>query len=266
MSAEAREGSVASLQTEWLRFGGMNIKGTPRMSVPRVSSDLRWLAETYDSAVVCEFKWDYYWGRAKYILGMDREWEANPSYNRGKAAPVVSGQANFWKNDVFNKKRAKRALCHLGHAGISELRFIRGTLLDHIDTGLKHWEVVAHFVVGGDADGDSPTRKKILRNNIRRFVRFLRKLKKGGHAILGQLDANIHRGTWAFDLFMTEMRKIGADFIGELGVEYLFKIDGERVKVQTGKPVSLLPKHRGGVLETDHESRGMQYRLVEMAA
>lgn len=255
-----------NLQTEWLTFGGMNIKGTPRMSVPRVSSDLQWLADTYNSAVVSEFKWDYYWGRARTILGHDREWESNPSFDRGKAAPVVSAQANFWENDIFNKKRAKRALCHIGRGGISETRFIRGTLLDHIDTGLKHWEVVAHFVPGGDEATDEPLRKKILRNNIRRFVRFVQKLVKGGHAILGQLDANIHRGTWAFTEFVTRMEAIGAEFIGELGVEYLFKIDGERVKVETGKPVSLLPKSRGGVLETDHESRGMHYRLVKMAA
>jgi len=236
------------------------------MSAARVSSDLREIDRSFDSAVVCEFKWDYYWGRAKAILGAEREWEANPSYNRGKARPVASAQASFWRNDIFDKRRGKTALCHIGHAGISEMRLIRGTLLNHIDSGIKHWEVVTHFVVGGDEDGDGPKRKRILRANIRRFVRFLKRLKRTGHAIIGQLDANIHKGTWAYREFMKRMKEVDARFYGELGVEYLFVIDGKDVDVKVGKPIVILPKWRGGVLETDHEARGFQYRLVQRAA
>lgn len=259
---------TALLQTEVLTFQGMNIRGNPKMRTASVVNDLEILESESDSAVVCEFRWADYWRAAKRLFGNEAgdRFGAYPGFKVGERFPVASGQASFWRTSVFEKEKGRATLCHLGHAGISEMRMIRGTLLNHLRTGLKHWEVVAHFVVGGDGDGDGPIRKKILRNNIRRFVRFLKKLKRTGHAILGQLDANIHQGTWAFREFMSKMKNLGATFHGELGIEYLFSIDGEKSSVNPVKSFVTLPEHKGGVLKTDHEARGLTYRLYRKAA
>lgn len=258
-----------TIATEWLDFVGMNVKGTPRMNVASVTNDVEEFAKHADCGVMCEFRWDYYWGIAKRVLANDKHapkdrWGSFPGFKQGKRMPVASGQPNFWKRSIFEKVKSKRALCHLGHAGISEARLFRATRITHKITALQHWIVSGHFVVGGDQNGDGPKRKKILRNNIRRFVRFLKKLIKTGKPIIGQLDANIRRGGWAFPLWMEEMKKIGAQFVGELGIEYLFVIDDHsKTKVQVKHYDSLKPRAKGGTLFTDHESRNMTYRLWE---
>lgn len=254
--------------TEWLDFQGMNVKGNPRMPVTSVRNDVEQFSKNCDSGVMCEFRWGSYWGVAQRVLANEKvkpveRWGSFPGYQRGRQAPVSAGQPVFWKRSIFEKEKGKRTLCHMGRAGISEFRLIRGVLLAHKRTMLKVWNVVAHFVVGGDQDSDGPKRKKILRANIRRFVRFLTRLKKSGHPIIGQLDANIRKGGWAYTLWKGEMRKVGAQFHGDDdGVEYLFGIDEHsKTKIEVKRTINLYPKSRGGVLFTDHESRGMHYRL-----
>lgn len=254
-------------ETPWLQFAGTNERGTPPMRKERVKADMDHLMKAFDSVVVCEFKWDYYWDALEDLFNRQgNRWASFPGVKQGKRMPVASAQPNLWNGAVFSRDKSKRALCHLGHAGISESRWFRASLLNHKASLLKHWELVGHFVVGGDQDGDGPKRKKILRNNIRRFVRFIRKLKKTGHAIIGQLDANIHKGGWAFPLWVREMKKVGAEFHGEMGIEYLFTIDSHsRTKIKVRKAFRVNPKKAGGPLWTDHETRAIEYMLVKAA-
>lgn len=255
---------VTTVRTEWLRFGGMNVRGTPPMPREKVVQDLRQFRRHYDNGVLCEFKWKAYWDAAEQVLRQTMG--AFPSYAYGKKFPVLSGQPCFWDRKAFTRIKGKRTLSHAGFAGISELRLFRAVRIRHDETDIDQWNVSGHFVVGGDEESDGPIRKDLLRKNIDRFVRFLRKLKRTGVAILGQIDANIHRGTWAYRHFMRKMKAIGAQFVGEHGVEYAFFIHGTDVQVKVRKPFDLLPKHRGGVLNTDHETRGFEYRLIRQVA
>jgi hypothetical protein len=251
--------------TPWLQFAGTNERGNPPMRKEAVKADMEHLMKHFDSLVVQEFRWDYYWDALGELFNKPgNRWASYPGVKRGKRTPVSSGQPNLWNGAIFTREKSKVTLSHLGRAGISESRWFRASLLSHKASLLKHWEVGGHFVVGGDQDGDGPKRKKMLRKNIRRFVRFLRKLKKTGHAIIGQLDANIRKGGWAYRLWISEMMKVGARFHGELGIEYLFTIpgtDGTEIKVRN--TFRILPKRHGGPLFTDHETRGIEYMLVK---
>lgn len=255
-------------QTPWLTFVGANIRGTPPMRGRLVNEDIRTLRGEAESMVLCEFKWDWYWEQAQAVVGHKRKigdprWKSTPNMRQGYLAPVLSAQPNFWDTEVFRKTKAKRALCHMGMAGISEMRMIRGALLNHLETSLEHWEVVAHFVVGGDMLSDGEKRKKTLRKNIRRFARFIGKLVKTGKAIIGQLDANIHPGTWAYTAFMKALAPYKPKFHGEMGVEYLFTIDGKTTEIEVRRDYVIRPKRHHGPLNTDHEARAIVYRLRE---
>ena len=252
-----------TITTAWHKFVGTNERGTPPMPRNKVLADLAYLVTTedVDSFVVCEFKWDYYWEAAEDLLSED--WKSSPPMKRGKRFPVVSAQAVFWRKDIYRKIRTRLSLAHLGVAGISETRFIRSVLLADVVTDLRHWELITHFVVGGDEEGDGEKRKKMLRKNIRRLDRHIAARKRSGQPIIGQLDANIHKGTWAYDELMEVFRKHDARVVGVHGVEYLFVIDGRTTKVEVKRDFDIKPKRNNGPLETDHEARGLIFRLVK---
>lgn len=265
--------TMTEIATPWLTFAGSNERGTPPMPGKSVRHDLKVLRDQTDSFALCEFKWDYYWEQAKAEFRHGERdhngkrsvgvWGSSPSMDRGIVAPVFSAQPNFWDRGIFRRVKSKRALLHVGMAGISETRLIRASLLQHIATGLDHWEAVTHFVVGGDAATDSKRRKRILRKNIRRFAKFIGKLVKSGKAIIAQLDANIHKGTWAYTEFMKALAPYKPKFHGELGIEYLFTIDGRDTKIEVRRDFAIKPERYGGELKTDHEARAIVYRLVK---
>ena len=251
------------MRTDWFRFLGMNIKGTPSMRRAAVEADLNVARQKADVLVTQEFKWNWYYSAAKAVLGRgETRWASSPNFNAGFLAPVFGAQSVKWKRDRFKRVRTRRALLHAGVAKVSESRWLRAALLEDRETGLKAWFGSTHFVVGGDEASDSPLRKRMLADNIEALDKFIAKLKRGGHAIFFQLDANIHPGTWAYTEFMRVMRKHGATIHGKHGVEFLFTIDGESVEVEV-KRDWIVPTT---VLNTDHEGRGVTARLVKKGA
>lgn len=237
-------------------FVGANIKGTPKMRRRKVAEDLRTLRANADLAVLQEFKWRTYWlALAANLTG----WGSYPSAVKGLAAPVRGAQPITWRRAAWRRVGARVALLHEERAGISEDRYLRAVLVEDRATGLRCWHGGTHFVPGGDEADDDEVRRAMLDDNLDRFAAFLDDLAATGHPIVWHMDANVHAGTEAYRRLVQIVRHQGGRIVGEHGVEYLIVVHGERVHVAVDVAWRLRP---GEVLNTDHEARGIAYRLM----
>lgn len=234
---------------------GANIKGTPAMSAASVKHDLRVIKMIADIFVVQEFRWPWYWRVFSLYL---KGWASFPGHKKGIASPTAGAQGIFWKRRLFKLVgRYSRPAFNfaLDNAGIMENRWIRGALLKSKKDGFTAWYVSTHFVVGGDEARDGPRRKEFMSQNIDALSRALTYMQRTGFPIMGELDANIHKNSEAYGEFMDMMRKHGATFHGELGVEYAFTINGRRGTWTKVKP-DTIPTSQ---LKTDHEVRVLHW-------
>lgn len=237
-------------------FAGANIKGTPSMKAKAVRHDMRKLKRRADVIGLQEFKWRWYW--QVLIALVDTKWSSFPGLRQGLRAPSAGAQALLWKRRLF--KRVGKYVVpafdfRIDTSGIMENRFIRGVLLRARADAFTAWFLSAHFVVGGDEDKDGPTRKLLMRQNIAALDQALTYMRRTGYPIMGELDANIHRGTWAYVEFMKVMTHHGARMYGEHGVEYAFVIPGRKGRFTDVKPSRIKPDE----LATDHEVRLLEW-------
>lgn len=236
-------------------FAGANIKGTPAMKAKHVRHDLKVLRQSCDVFGVQEFKWKRYWQVAIAVLTVaGKRWSSFPGLKKGLGRPSEGAQALFWKRSKF--KRIKGYVrpafdFRINTAGIMENRFIRGVLLRSKLDAFTAWFLSAHFVVGGDEKDDGPVRKRLMMENIAALDVALVFMRKTGYPIMGEIDANIRPGTWAYVELMKVLTHHGATVHGEPGVEYLFTINGRKGKFTKVKPSRITPDH----LFTDHEVR-----------
>lgn len=251
------------IETRWARFAGANIKGTPSMSAAKVAADIELLRRNCSVMVLQEFRWPWYWRTIAKSLGSDLlpglGWRTAPGMAAGLRSPVFSAQAVAWRDSRWRRKEVRRRKLHDGMAKISETRWIRSALLEDRATQLECWFGTTHAVVKGDEPSDSPMRKAILDHDLMVMHSFLRQLKATGHPVIFQADLNVHPGTWAYRDLLSICKAVGARIVGEHGVEYLFIMDQHSdVKVQVAKDWVIRPNR----LNTDHEVRGMTFRLV----
>lgn len=236
-------------------FAGANIKGTPSMKGWRVRKDLRTLRGKADIIGLQEFKWEWYW---RVLAALLVRWSTHPGKARGLAHPVLGAQAILWKRKLFKRVQVYTREgfdFRMENGGIMDNRWIRAVLLQARQDLFTAWYLSTHFAVGGDR-ADSPVRRKeFLRNNLFQLDQALADLRRTGYPIMGSLDANIHRGTWAYAQFMRIMEHHGATVHGEHGVEYSFTIPGRH-----GEFVDVQPSRIGtDQLETDHEVRLLRW-------
>jgi hypothetical protein len=249
------------MSTEWFRFVGMNIKGTPAMTREQVEHDLAVAKSTASVVVVQEFKWRAYWRSARKVIGTGKwkdRWNTSPGLTAGALRPVRGAQAVLWLNRDWKRLNTRVWLLHDGVAGISETRYVRAVLLEHRKTKLACWFLTTHFVVGGDMHTDGMRRRMMLAGNINTLRACLIDLRRSGHPIIGQLDANVHRQSEAYPRLLAIFRGAGAKVHGYHGVEYLFVIQGRTAKVEVRSDWIVSTSR----LETDHEGRGITARLV----
>jgi len=240
------------------RFVGANIKGTPKMRRRKVAEDLRVLRRRADLVVLQEFKWRTYWLALAANLRPTR-WASFPSHARGLAAPVRGGQGVTWRRSVWRRVGAHVEVLHKGRARISESRWLRAVLVEDRASRLRCWHGGTHNVVGGDERSDSPTRRAMLDDNLDRLAEFLDDLASTGDPIVWEMDANVHRGTDAHERLVEIVTSRRGEFVGEHGVEYLFVIPGRHAVVEVLAAWRIRPRVD---LNTDHEARGITYRLV----
>lgn len=237
-------------------FAGANIKGTPSMKAPSVMHDMRLLMNIAGVFVVQEFKWKWYWRVAGAL--MTTLWGSFPSTKDGLGNPIKGAQAIFWERKTWKKLRTFSYPAFEfsePNAGIMDNRWIRAVLLKNKKGLFTSWFLTTHFVVGGDELGDGPQRKKFMQQNIDRLDYVLDRLQNTGYPICGELDANIHKGTWAYAEFMSMMHKHGATFHGDKGVEFSFTINGRHGTYSNVIP-SVIPTSK---LKTDHEVRVLNF-------
>jgi len=253
-------------QTRWYRFLGMNIKGTPAMSADKVEHDLEVARSEAHVLVVQEFRWPWYWRVAKAVMAArtarwrDR-WATSPGLAQGFAAPVRGAQAVLWVRGMFKRRRTWVRLLHKGRAGISESRFQRAVLLEDKATGLAFIAWTSHAVVRGDNREDPNVRESMLATDLTNIDGLLSTLKSSGFPIIGQADLNIYATSDARARLDRIMERHGATLHGnEAGVEYLFTIPGTRARVEV-QDAWEVPTRR---LFTDHEGRGITFRLVRL--
>lgn len=243
------------------KIGGGNERGTPPMPGWKVRADLRVYRKRLDVVGLVEFKWDWYWDMLLKVLSAKRagRWGTFPGIRRGRSRPVWGGQMMFWKRDLFTIRDKRARILHDGEAGISEDRRIRAGLLEEDATGRLFWALFTHNVVGGDRKGDGRRRVEILEEDIDALDRMLTDLRKTGHPIWGQLDANIGRGSMAYAEFMRMLGRHGAKVHGPHGIEYTFTIPGDTTKIRV-HDVWEIPTSD---LHTDHEVRCLTISLVD---
>ena len=251
-------------QTRWFRFLGMNIKGTPAMSADKVEHDLEVAKDRTDVLVVQEFRWPWYWRTAKAVLAAkaarwrDR-WATSPGLSQGFAAPVRGAQAVMWVRGLFKRRRTWVRLLHKGHAGVSESRFQRAVLLEDKATGLAFIAWTTHAVVKGDNREDPDLRERILATDLANIDAMLGDLKATGFPVIGEADLNIYATSDARARLDAILARHGARLHGPKGgVEYLFTIDGPRATVEVRDTWEVSTR----ALFTDHEGRGLTFRLV----
>lgn len=232
-------------------FAGANIKGTPSMRASFVRHDLRVLKRNSDVFVVQEFRWPWYWRVAERVL--DVLWNSFPAMARVRDSSKAA-QAVFWKTALFKRVgRYKLPAFDFKtfHGGIMDDRWIRAALLRARSDGFTAWFLTDHFVVNGDGEGDDELRRRLLRQNIEQLDLALGHLVKTGHPIMGEIDGNIHEGTWAYGELMKVFRKYGAVIHGDHGIEFAFTINNDK-----GKFVKVRDSKIGvDKLKTDHEVR-----------
>lgn len=237
-------------------FAGANIKGTRAMPNASVRHDLDIVQNASDVFVVQEFKWSSYWKVFATLMGV--AWASFPGKTRSLLRPVEGAQAIFWKKKLFKKLKTFSHPAFnfdLDNAGIMDNRWIRAVLLQDRQDRFTSWYLTTHFVVGGDQAFDGPKRKEFMKQNINRLDHVLTKLQNTGYPICGEIDGNIHKGSWAYALFMEMMHTHGATFHGELGVEYAFTINGRFGTFNKVVP-TVIPTSR---LKTDHEVRVLEF-------
>jgi hypothetical protein len=257
------------------RLAHANIRGTPKMSADKVEHDLEIIAGRAGIITLVEFKWRDYWRRLGKVLGMvlpgmkrersEHKWRSFPGLARGIASPVAAGQMIAWKGARWRRRRAKTWMLHKGRAGISEDRRIRGCVLEDRPTRLCLVPLVTHNVVGGDRRGDGQQRQDILREeDIPQIVKAVRWALRTGWPVALTLDGNIAADSAAFTLFeRTVVDRFGGTIVGEPGIEYVIVYPGRNgTMLEIDDAWTIKPRHRGGVLWTDHEVRGITGRLV----
>jgi hypothetical protein len=254
------------LMTGWFRFLGMNIKGTPAMRYEFVAHDLRVAKRKADVVVVQEFRWTWYWKALRNTLtGKDKAdplWGFSPGVKAGARNPVKGAQGAFWNRSMWKRLDTMVRLLHWGAAKISENRFMRAVLLSYRGTDFVCWFFTTHFVVKGDEKRDPAKRRKMMDTDLDNMTRMLKKMVATGHPIMGQLDANIHKGSEVYDRFIAMVKAHGGKFHGDLGIEFLFTIDGRDVRIEV-KDDWIVPTSE---VHTDHEGRGITARLVAKRA
>lgn len=242
------------------RAAGANIKGTPAMRARAVRADLHTLRARADVVMLQEFRWPWYWTVAERVLGA-RRWSSVPGFRLGRARAVKGAQGIMWDRRAWRRVGSRSWPgfdFEVDTSGIMENRWIRAVLLEDRKTNQRAWFISAHFVVGGDRDGDGPVRRALLADNMRRFGSALDALAKTGHPIIGELDANIGRTSATYRRWARVLADRGATLYGEHGVEYLFAVDGVRVTVEPVKAWTIPTSE----LNTDHETRGLAFRLI----
>jgi len=256
------------MHSERRRFVGMNVRGTPAMSAEKVEHDLEAGADEADVLALQEFKWRWYWLKARQVLKRGG-WGTYPSVLVGLAHPVFSAQAIAWDKDVWKAKRRARLKLHDGAAGITETRQLRGVLLEDRTTGLRSWFATTHFVVGGDQASDGPVRRAIMLQDLVQLEAFLTRLQASGFPGVLQLDANLTPSSHVWPAFQRLLRRRECTIHGVRGVEYLVTWQGRWTpgKDSRGRPAPggidvetdfIIPTSK---LATDHEARGIRFRL-----
>lgn len=264
-------------RTRRYRIVGMNIKGTPPMRGDQVEHDLDVAVDAYEAQIILtqEMRWRWYFRRVAKVLrrrvtGRSKatgSWAHSPTLDQAIARPVFAAQAVFWRADLLRRRQTARRRLHKGYAKISELRQLRGVLLqdrEHWnDPDMAWWNGTTHFVVGGDEDRDPEKRRDILlEQDLPAFAGWLDDMLATGHGAVVQLDANIRKRSGAYDDFMRVVERRQGRVIGEHGVEYLLVFqprNGTRIDVLNAWQI---PTSR---LETDHEGRGLTMRLRKPA-
>jgi hypothetical protein len=177
---------------------------------------------------------------------------------------VFAASSIMWKGRHWRRAKTWTRPLHGGAKRISEPRWLRAGLLVDWDTALAVIAGTCHFVVRGDNDGDPEERRDILEHDLDQLDRFLDDLVATGHPVIFQLDANIRpRSGTSYRRLRRIIHDHGGRIIGPHGVEYLFVIDGADTRVEVrGNGFQIKPKARGGRLNTDHEARGITFRLV----
>lgn len=250
-----------TLTSQVHHVAGANIKGTPAMPAEAVRHDLKALRKRASVLMLQEFKWPWYWSAAARVLDGDMLWASSPSFAVGKDRPVTGAQGITWKGRTW-KRVASRMWPGFDFsqstAGIMDNRWIRAVLLEDRKTKQKVWFMSTHFVVGGDRWSDSDRRRDLLHDNIARMTAAIREIKGFGYPIVGELDANIARDSQAYVPWAKALTSVEAKVIGTPGVEYLFVVQGRKTRVDILRHW-IIPTTK---LRTDHETRGLTFRLV----
>lgn len=260
------------MKTQTHRFGGFNIKATPRMRAEYVRHDLGVVRNHTDVAVLQEMKWDYYWTAMRRALNQrSSRWSTHPTLPIGAKHSVASAQPITWDRNAWRKcGQALNTRIHAGAAGISEDRYARAApLADRLQSSLAMWAASSHFVVGGDKDNDGAgnyhQREALLRKDLEKFKQFIRELQTT--EVEGQVlpivfegDLNINLHTWAYGVLMNHVHSLGGRIVGRHGIEYLLVFDAHSdVKVHV-QDIFYVGTDR---MYTDHEGRGMRFYLYK---
>lgn len=255
---------TTTVTTDWFRFLGMNIKGTPAMTAMQVAEDLAVGQKNCSVLVTQEFRWPWYWRTLRTAVALTAPrslWRTSPGLVPGFAMPVRGAQSILWKGRRWKRVGTKLTRLHKGIAGISEDRFIRAVLLQDRETRLRCWFLTTHFVVGGDRATDSSRRRNVMAVDLAGFGTFVDELAATGHPIIGQLDANLRPASEVYKPFLKIVRRHKGEFHGNHGVEFLFTIDGRTTSIEVKKDWTVPTTE----LNTDHEGRGITARIVAKA-
>ena len=244
--------------------GGANIKGTPAMPAASVRNDLKKLKSRLDIIGLQEFRHRWYWLVLGALFG--ERWRSYPSQKAALKQPVFGGQGILWKSNI-NRKVHSRQMAAFDfeddHSGIMENRWIRAVLLEDRISQLACWYISTHFVVHGDDHGEGPRRQAFMEQNLARLALMLDYCSRTGEPMVLELDANIHKGTWAYFRLMQIFEQYGGRVVGEQGVEFLVVFDGDLTRVVVDKAYVLRPRDIG--LKTDHEVRCIDHHLESKA-
>lgn len=245
--------------SRWLTFAGANIKGNPKMPTTNIAHDLRAIFRVADVAVLQEFHWRSYWWTLRQFISGATSYDTAPVVAVGLVRPTFAGQAIVTKRGTGRITKTWARLLHKGKGGISESRWLRAAKVKTPNGECIYG--TTHNVVGGDGPGDGPLRKAMLANDLDRLAAFLDELLEDGAPIVFELDGNIHHGTAAWMRIRHIVTEHGGEFVGELGVEFLFWIQGSTSHLVPH------PTHAAGTiptsqLKTDHEVRLFTHRLT----
>ena len=228
------------------------------MPPAKVREDLRTIKERANVFCVQEFTWPWYWNGAIAVLDLGGAWGSYPGKVKGSTNAAIRAQALFWQRKIFTRKKGYVIPAYdfdMNTGKIMRDRYVRAVLLEGKADKFTAWFLSTHFVVGGDRQNDELIRRKLMTQNIAALDKALTHLGNTGYPIMGELDANIHKGTWAYAEFMEMMTKHRAKFHGDLGVEYAFTINGKH-GVFTHVDATIIPDVR---LNTDHEARVLNW-------